>query len=139
MSDWNDRIVAEFRDNEGRVGGPFAGSHLVLLTTTGAKSGHTRVSPMMYFEGPDPIYVIASKAGAPTHPAWFHNLSAHPEVSVEVATDHGVTSYPAVAEPVVGAERDELFAQFAAQRPGFAGYQEKTDRIIPVIRIRRAD
>ena len=87
---WNDTIIAEFRDNDGKVGGPFEGSLLLLLHTTGAKTGEPRVSPMMYFAEPDGLFVIASKAGAPENPAWFHNLKAHPAVHVEQATDHGI-------------------------------------------------
>ena len=137
MSDWNDRIIAEFRGNDGKVGGPFEGAHLLLLTTTGAKSGLVRVSPMVYFAGggDETVYVIASKAGAPSHPAWYHNLVANPEVRVEQATSHGVDVWSGRAEPVTGAERDELFAQFAARNPGFGDYQARTERIIPVVRI----
>jgi deazaflavin-dependent oxidoreductase (nitroreductase family) len=136
MANWNDNIIAEFRDNDGRVGGPWTGAHLLLLTTTGAKSGESRVSPMMYFAEPDGIYVIASKGGSPESPAWYHNLVANPDVKVEQATDHGIETYEAVAEPVEREKRDELFAKFAAKAPGFAGYQLKTDRIIPVVAIR---
>ena len=98
MPNWNDAIIEEFHANNGKVGGNFAGSHLLLLGTTGAKSGEHRVSPMMYFSEGDGIYVIASKGGAPTHPAWYHNLVANPEVSVERATDEGIATYEAIAE-----------------------------------------
>ena len=136
MTNWNDNIITEFRDNDGKVGGHWAGAHLLLLTTTGAKSGESRVSPMMYFTEPDGIYVIASKGGTPENPAWYHNLLVHPDVKVEQSTDQGVASYEATAEPVEREKRDELFAKFAAKAPGFAGYQLKTDRIIPVVAIR---
>lgn len=135
MTNWNDAIIKEFHENDGKVGGPFAGSHLLLLTTTGAKSGESRIAPMMYFTEGDGVYVIASKAGTPENPAWYHNLVAHPEVAVERATDHGIESYEATATPVDRATRDELWAKFTAQAPGFAGYQAKTERVIPVVKI----
>jgi deazaflavin-dependent oxidoreductase (nitroreductase family) len=108
----------------------------LLLTTTGAKTGEARVAPMMYFTEPDGIYVIASKGGTPESPAWYHNLVANPDVKVEQATDHGIETYEATAVPLEREKRDELFAKFAAKAPGFAGYQLKTDRIIPVVAIR---
>ena len=135
MTDWNDRIVAEFRDNDGVVGGPFAGSHLLLLHTTGAKSGKQRVSPMMYFAEPEGIFVVASKAGAPEHPGWFHNLVADPAVAVEQATDDGVVTFTATAETVDPQLRDELYARIVKRAPGFGAYQEKTDRIIPIVKL----
>ena len=137
MADFNDRIIAEFRTNNGIVGGPFAGAHLLLLTTKGAKSGENRVAPMMYFAEGGTSYVIASKAGAPTNPAWFHNLLAHPEVSVEAAVDGAIESYSATAEQVNGELRDRLYAKFSSTNPGFAEYQEKTDRIIPIVALNR--
>ena len=135
MTDWNDRIIAEFRDNDGRVGGPFEGAKLLLLHTTGAKSGQQRVSPVMYFAEPEGLFVIASKAGSPENPAWYHNLLANPVVHVEQATDDGIAQFDATAEPVQRAERDTLYARIAARNPGFAGYQRKTDRIIPMVRL----
>jgi deazaflavin-dependent oxidoreductase (nitroreductase family) len=132
---WNDGIIAEFRDNEGRVGGPFEGSKLLLLHTTGAKTGERRIAPMMYFAEPEGLFVIASKAGTPENPAWFHNLVAQPEVRVEQATDEGIAEFDAIATPVEPAQRDILFARFAERAPGFAGYQQKTDRIIPVVQL----
>jgi deazaflavin-dependent oxidoreductase (nitroreductase family) len=137
MTEFNDRIIAEFRTNDGIVGGPFTGAHLLLLTTMGAKSGAKRVAPMMYFAEGDTSYVIASKAGAPTNPAWFHNLVAHPEVSVEAATEHGIESYAATAEQVTGELRDRLYTTFSATNPGFAQYQERTDRVIPIVALNR--
>ena len=137
MSGWNDAIIAEFRANDGRVGGPWAGAHLVLLRTTGRKTGQERVSPMMYFRRDGVVYVVASKAGAPTNPAWYNNLVADPHVSVELSTVDGVETWDAVAEPVSGPERDRLFADFTAVAPGFGAYQRKTDRAIPVVALRR--
>ena len=132
--DWNARIIEEFRANEGSVGGQFQGAPLLLLTTTGAKTGQSRVHPMMYLLEQSTIYVFASKAGAPTNPAWYHNLVAHPSVTVEVGTD----TFAANARVVTGAERDRIFARQAELYPVFAGYQDKTKRIIPVIALDRA-
>jgi deazaflavin-dependent oxidoreductase (nitroreductase family) len=137
MTDFNDRIIAEFRANNGIVGGPFAGAHLLLLTTTGAKSGKARVAPMMYFAEGDTSYVIASKAGAPSHPAWFHNLVVNPDVWVEAATGDGIDAYAATASPVEGELRDRLYTKFSSTNPGFAEYQEKTDRVIPIVALTR--
>jgi len=136
MSDWNDKIIKDFRENDGKAGGHFTGAKLLLLTTTGAKTGAQRIAPMMYFSEPDGIYVIASKAGTPENPAWYHNLVANPEVTVEQATDEGIATYPATATPVERAKRDELWAKFTAQAPGFAEYQEKTERVIPIVAIK---
>ncbi|MEP6478501.1 MAG: nitroreductase family deazaflavin-dependent oxidoreductase [Rhodoglobus sp.] len=137
MAGWNDNIIAEFRANDGKVGGPFEGAHLLLLTTTGAKTGQERIAPMVYFEGDGTYYVIASKAGAPTHPDWFHNLVANPTVHVDRATGTGIDSFDATAATVTGARRDELYAEFSASRPGFGAYQEKTDRVIPIVELHR--
>ncbi|MEJ1230098.1 MAG: nitroreductase family deazaflavin-dependent oxidoreductase [Galbitalea sp.] len=137
MSDWNDKIIAEFRDNDGVVGGPFAGAHLLLLTTTGAKSGEKRVSPMMYFPDGDNRIVVASKAGAPTNPAWYHNLLANPEVRVEASVEGGVEEYDATATPLPEPERTAKYAQIGSVNPGFAEYQKKTDRKIPLIVLSR--
>lgn len=137
MTNWNDGIIKEFHENDGKVGGPFEGAHLLLLTTTGAKTGEQRIAPMMYFTEADGIYVIASKAGSPEHPAWYHNLLANPAVGVEQATDHGIETYQATATPVAAPKRDELWAKFTERAPGFAGYQEKTSRVIPIVEISR--
>ncbi len=135
MNDFNAQIIDEFRANEGRVGGPFEGAPMVLLTTTGAKSGVRRTTPLVCLEGEGgTVYVFASKAGAPTNPAWYHNLVAHPDVTVE----HGTERYAATAVPLSGAERDDVFARQAALRPNFADYQEKTERTIPVVALQRA-
>lgn len=130
---WNDSIIEQFRANDGQV--DRFGRHLLLLHTTGAKSGEPRIAPMMYFDEPEGIFVIASKAGAPENPAWYHNLLVHPEVKVERATEHGVEEFDATAAPVDRELRDTLFARFAGRNPGFAGYQENTDRVIPVVQL----
>jgi deazaflavin-dependent oxidoreductase (nitroreductase family) len=137
MSNWNDSIITEFRANNGVVGGPFAGAHLLLLTTTGAKTGEPRVSPVMPSERDGRLYVIASKAGAPTHPAWFHNLVAHPQVFVELAIDGGVETFDATAAVLGREDRDRIYASIAETNPGFAEYEKKTDRVIPVVELIR--
>jgi deazaflavin-dependent oxidoreductase (nitroreductase family) len=132
--DWNQKIIEEFRANEGKVGGQFEGAPVLVLSTTGAKSGRRHTTPMMYLPGDDRLYVFASKAGAPTNPDWYHNLVAHPNVIVEVGTD----TYEATATPVTGEERDRIYAEQSALYPGFAEYQEKTTRVIPVVVLARA-
>ena len=129
--DWNTKIIQEFRANGGKVGGQFEGAPLLLLTTTGRRSGAPRTSPMMYLDdGQGRWLVFASKAGAPTHPDWFLNLQANPQVSVEIGDRSGV---PATAVVLEGAERDRWYNEQASRYPGFAEYQDKTDRVIPVV------
>lgn len=128
-NDFNGKVIEEFRARGGKVGGGFEGAPLLLLTTTGAKTGAPRVHPMMYLEEGGRRYVFASKAGAPTNPDWYYNLVAHPEVSVEIGTD----TLAMQATPVEGSERDRIYAEQARQYPGFAEYEAKTDRVIPVV------
>lgn len=132
---FNRQVIEEFRTNEGKVGGMFAGAPMMLLTTTGAKSGQTRVSPMVYTTDNGRMVIIASKGGAPTHPDWFHNLRANPEVTVEVGTE----TYPARATIPEGAERQRLFDQMSAHMPNFAEYQRNTTRQLPVVVLDRAE
>ncbi|KAA9165607.1 nitroreductase family deazaflavin-dependent oxidoreductase [Amycolatopsis acidicola] len=127
--DWNTQIIEEFRANEGRVGGPFEGAPLLLLHTTGARSGKERVSPVMYLADDGRYLVFASKAGADTNPAWYHNLKAHPETKVEIGTE----TVQVRAEELHGEERDRLYERQATLYPGFREYQEKTSRVIPVV------
>ena len=134
VNDFNQKIVDEFRSNAGRVGGPFEGAPMLLLHTTGAKSGAERVNPMMYLDFEGRRFVFASKAGAPSNPDWYRNLVANPDVSVEV----GDETYPATAKAVEGEERDRIYAEQARRYNGFAEYQEKTDRVIPVVEVVRA-
>jgi deazaflavin-dependent oxidoreductase (nitroreductase family) len=137
--DWNTNIINEFRANGGKVGGQFDGAPMVVLTTTGAKSGQRRVIPLMYLPGdavgaPDRIYIFASKAGAPTSPDWYHNLLANPVVSIEVGTD----SYEALAEAITGGpERDRIYAEQVKRYPGFGDYEKATTRVIPVVSLVR--
>jgi len=133
MNDFNAQVIEEFRANGGKVGGQFEGAPLLLLTTTGAKTGQARVTPVVYRAEGEQLYVFASKAGAPTNPDWYHNLMAHPEVTVEV----GAERFTADAVVVEGEERDRIYAAHADANPGFAEYQEKTDRVIPVVALER--
>ncbi len=133
MNDFNTQVIAEFRGNGGKVGGPFEGATILLLSTTGAKSGEQRINPVVARTEGDEIYVFASKAGAPTNPDWFHNLVAHPVVGVELGTD----TFEARAVVESGDERDRVYAAQAADFPNFAEYQESTDRVIPVVRLDR--
>jgi deazaflavin-dependent oxidoreductase (nitroreductase family) len=132
-NNWNQKIIDEFRANAGKVGGMFAHADLLLLTTTGAKTGRRLTSPLMYNTDGDRLLVFASKGGAPSNPAWYHNLLANPQVTVEVGTE----TFEARAVPVTGEERDRLYSHHAAQYPQFAEYQTKTSRTIPVIALER--
>lgn len=133
MNDFNAGIIAEFCENEGKVGGPFEGAPMVLLTTTGAKSGEPRTAPLVYKPEGDHIVVFASKGGAPTNPDWYHNILADPAVTLEV----GAEQYTATAQVVEGAERDRIYAEQAALMPGFADYAKATTRTIPVVALIR--
>jgi deazaflavin-dependent oxidoreductase (nitroreductase family) len=133
MNDWNSKVIEEFHANGGKVGGSFEGAPLLLLTTTGAKSGQRRTTPLVYLPDGDRMIIFASKAGAPTNPDWYHNLVAHPQVTIEVGTE----AFEAKSVVITGEERDRLYAQQAAKNPGFAEYQTKTTRLIPVIALER--
>jgi deazaflavin-dependent oxidoreductase (nitroreductase family) len=129
MTDWNSKIIEEFRGNEGKVGGPFEGGPLLLLHTTGAKTGQERVNPVMYQQVPGGYAVFASKAGAPTNPDWYHNVLAHPRVSAEI----GTRKIELLARVAAGEEREQIWTAQKAANPGFAEYEQKTTRQIPVI------
>jgi deazaflavin-dependent oxidoreductase (nitroreductase family) len=131
MSDWNSQIIADFRANEGKVGGNFAGAPLLLLHTAGARTGEERVTPMMYLDLEGRRFVFASYAGRDRHPDWYHNLVAHPDVKAEVGTE----TYGATAVPLSGAERDRIYEEQSRRFPGFAEYQQKTERVIPVVEL----
>jgi deazaflavin-dependent oxidoreductase (nitroreductase family) len=139
MSDWNASTIAEFRANEGRVGGPFEGAPIVLVHHRGRTSGREYVAPVMYLPhdtDPDTIYVFASKGGAPTNPEWFENLTAAGDGRVE----RGTEAYEVTVRDVTGAERDRIYAEQARRYPGFAAYERRTAgiRTIPVLELRRA-
>jgi len=130
---FNQHVIDEFRANQGRVGGPFEGGRLILLTTTGARTGAPHTNPVGYLpDGGERILIIASAGGAPRHPDWFHNLLADPRVTVE----DGTFTYQAEATILPGEERDRVFARAAEANPGWADYQAKTTRVIPVVALR---
>ena len=131
---FNVAIADEFRANDGKVGGQFEGADLLLLTTTGAKSGKPRVSPLAYFRIDGKLLILGSFAGSDVHPAWVHNLRANPAARVEI----GNGSSNVTARELPSAERDELFGQITAAAPGFADYQAKTTRVIPVFELQPA-
>jgi deazaflavin-dependent oxidoreductase (nitroreductase family) len=125
----NHVVIAEFRANAGRVGGYFANTSLLLLTTTGARTGISRTRPLTYLRGGDRYVVVAANAGAPQHPAWYHNLASQPDVVIEV----GETTLTATAVVLSGAERDALLRRFESEHPISAGYHPRTDRKVPVV------
>ncbi|MFC5145795.1 nitroreductase/quinone reductase family protein [Streptomyces aureoversilis] len=133
-SSFNQSVIDEFRANGGKVGGPFEGGDLLLLTTTGARSGVERTTPLGYVRHGGLLMVVGSDLGAPRHPDWYHNLLAHPVVRVEIGTER----YEAVAVPAEGERRDRLFAHVVNAEPGYGAYQEKTTRILPVVVLERA-
>lgn len=128
---FNKGIIDEFRANAGKVGGQFAGADLLLLTTTGAKSGEPRLSPLAYFRIDGKLLILGSYAGADFNPAWVHNLRANSAARVEIGTE----SSEVTARELPAAERDQLFDKIAAAAPGFAEYQARTTRIIPVFEL----
>jgi deazaflavin-dependent oxidoreductase (nitroreductase family) len=139
MPDFNTQVIEEFRANEGRVGGNFAGAPITLVHHRGRRTGRELVSPMMYLrddEAPDTVYVFASKGGAPSHPDWYHNLLAAGAGEVEVGTER----YPVSVTEVTGADRDRIYAEQARRYPGFAEYEQKTAgiRTIPVLALHRS-
>jgi deazaflavin-dependent oxidoreductase (nitroreductase family) len=129
INDFNQKIIDEFRANEGKVGGMFEGAPVLLLTSTGAKSGERRTTPVVYQPDGERMVIFASKAGAPENPAWFHNLRANPTATVEVGAD------TVEVEAVVtdGEERERLFSKQKQLMPQFADYEQKTTRQIPVV------
>lgn len=129
VKNWNDALIDEFRANGGRVRGGFEGAPLLLLHSTGAKSGIERVNPMMYQAVGDEYAVFASKAGMPTNPDWYHNLLAHPDATVEVGTE----TIEVTARVAEGDERERIWSKQKADYPGFAEYEQKTTRQIPVV------
>jgi deazaflavin-dependent oxidoreductase (nitroreductase family) len=135
MDDFNRKVIEEFRANGGEVGGPFEGSPVLLLTSTGAKSGERRTTPVMYLPDDERMVIFASKAGAPENPAWYHNLLANPNAKVEVGSE----TVEVEATVTSGEERARLFKQQAELFPQFAEYEKKTTREIPVVALARRD
>ena len=134
MSDFNQAIIDEFRANGGKVGGYFAGANMLLLHTTGAKSGQPRINPVVYVKDGDRLVIIASKGGADSNPDWYYNLLANPTVSVELGDERYQARATAVTEEP---ERSRLYAQMVAHRSGFADYEQKTSRKIPAVVLER--
>ena len=129
MADFNKQVITEFHENAGKVGGMFEGKPLLLLHHVGAKSGADRIAPLVYMPHDDKYVIFASKGGAPENPAWFHNLMAHPETSIEVGTE----TFSVQATEAKGEERDSLYAAQVEAQPQFAEYESKTTRKIPVV------
>lgn len=131
MSEWNAGIVEEFRENDGQVGGVFEGAPLLILHTTGAKSGLPREMPLMYLDYDDRLFVFASKAGAHSHPDWYYNAKANPDVSIEI----GINTVDKLAVELDAVERGTIYAEQASRYPQFGEYAAGTDRTIPVIEL----
>ena len=128
---FNNSIIEEFRANNGAVGGQFEGANLLLLHSIGAKSDEARVNPLAYFEDGEEFLIVASSLGSPTNPPWFYNLVANPQAKIEVGSSEFSVTAKVVAEPM----RTDLYNEIAAQASAFAEYQEKTTRVIPIIRL----
>ena len=135
QNDYNRQVIEEFRAGRGKPGWRWEGRHLLLLTTTGARSGQRRTTPMMYIPDGDRLLVIASNIGAPTHPDWYRNLVAHSEVTVEIGTE----TFNATAVVTEGSERQQLWARIVELYPFFTDHQAKTTRQIPVIALERRE
>jgi deazaflavin-dependent oxidoreductase (nitroreductase family) len=133
MRAFNEELIAEFRANGGAVGGRLAGQPLILLTTTGARSGQPRTTPLGYLRDGERLALFASNLGAPEPPAWYRNVVAHPEVTIEVGDER----FPARASVASGAERDRLYEEFVSRFPGTAGHQARAGRQIPIVLLQR--
>jgi deazaflavin-dependent oxidoreductase (nitroreductase family) len=134
MSDFNHDLITDLRTHDGHPSaGPFVGRQMVILTTTGAKTGAIRETPLVYSRDGDTIIIIASMGGAPRHPAWYHNLVAHPQVTVEIDGER----FSAIAEVAGPEQRRRLYDQHAQGNPSFLEYEAKTTRVIPVIVLHR--
>jgi deazaflavin-dependent oxidoreductase (nitroreductase family) len=133
QNDFNTQVIEEFRANGGKVGGYFEGRPMLLLTTTGARSGTRRTTPLVYQPDGERWLIFASMGGAPTSPAWYHNLVAHPDVTIEVGSE----TVPVTAKVLIGDERDRYYARQVELIPVFGEYQQKTTRRIPVVALER--
>jgi len=136
MPNWNDATIREFHAKAGKGVGPF-GDRLMLLTTVGARSGEERISPAMYHRDGERFVVVASKAGAPDNPAWYHNLKANPVARVEVGAETGTETFQVRAHEAKGEERERMYAERVAIAPGFGEYERQTSRKIPVMILER--
>jgi deazaflavin-dependent oxidoreductase (nitroreductase family) len=133
MNDFNRAVIEEFRANQGKVGGPFEGAPVLLLTSTGAKTGQARTTPLVYLPDGERMVIFASKGGAPENPAWYHNLRANPSATVEVGSE----TIDVDATVTSGEERERLFERQAERYAQFADYAQKTTRAIPVVALSR--
>ena len=133
MNDFNKQVIEEFRANAGIVGGHFEGATLVLLHTTGAKSGKERINPLMYLADGDRYIIVASKAGAPSNPDWYHNVVANADVTLEIGSETFDATATVASEP----ERTELYSKMEAQASAFTEYKTKAERTIPVVILTR--
>ncbi len=133
LSSWNHQRIEEFRTNKGKIGGPFKDAPMLLLTTTGARSGKRHTIPLVYLPDNDRFIIFASNAGSPTEPDWYHNIVAHPQVTIEFGTE----TFDVTATIVTGEERDRLYNRQAKVNPVFADFQARTTRTIPVIALQR--
>jgi deazaflavin-dependent oxidoreductase (nitroreductase family) len=133
VQDYNKKIIEEFRANEGRVGGPFEGAPMILLTHKGRKSGEVRTNPLVYMADGDRYIIFASKGGASTNPEWFLNIKANPDVTAEIGTE----KFDATATEITGEERDKLWKRNVSERPTFGEYEQRTTRVIPVVALTR--
>ena len=131
VSEWNAKVIEEFRANAGKVGGWFADKDVLILHNKGAKSGLERITPLVYRREGDRLFIFASKGGSDSHPAWYHNLKATPTVTLEIGTE----TMPATAVEISGSERDAVYARQAAAISNFAEYQAGTERVIPVFEL----
>jgi len=131
--DHNQRIINEFRANDGKVGGYFEGAPMILIHHVGARSGVERVNPLVYLPDGDDLVIAATKGGAPTNPDWYHNLKAHPRIRVELGSE----TFTIDSQEATGEDRDQLWRRLVAMRPGFAAYEAKTTRTFPMFRLRR--
>jgi deazaflavin-dependent oxidoreductase (nitroreductase family) len=138
VNEWNDKVIEEFLAGNERIADMFDRSALLLLGTTGARSGEPRTAPLGYIRDGDRLVVIASAAGRDTDPAWFRNLVANPRVTVQRWDGDRLESFDAIATPAAGEERDRLWDKVVHVAPGYADYQSKTSRVIPVVTLRRA-
>ena len=134
VNEWNTRIIEEFRANGGRVGGQFEGAPMILVHHVGARTGTERVNPLAYFPDGDRMVIVASAGGRPKHPDWYHNITAHPRITVEV----GAETFPVDAVELAGSEREEVWTRLVAAMPGFGEYQKQTTRTIPLFALTRA-
>ena len=133
MQDYNNNIIKEFHENEGKVGGPFAGAPMILVTHTGSKSGTQRTNPLVYLKDGDRYLIFGSKGGSTKHPDWYRNLVANPNATAEIGTE----KFDVVAEVLTGEERDRLYDKQAKIIPQFAEYQSRAGRKIPVVALKR--